>query len=204
MEPIKFYAPDRYREPKLYTHIELMFPFWGITAKESMPYIRAASLQYQYSKNDFILAERIEDADYVLLPYPFDRFMRVNPTKVKIIIEEAKRAGKPIIIDGAGDIEHPINIPNSVILRVSQYRYSAALNEITMPFLAEDLLETYYGGQLQLRKKTDRPSVGFAGWAHFSFRQPYSWSFAFFKHSPPYLRVAASACCHAVKQGDCL
>lgn len=163
--PISLYAPDRYREPKLFTHTDLLFPFWGVVTKETSPYARAAALQHQYSQNDFSLAERIEDADYVLLPYQYDRFMAANSEKVAMILEEAKRAGKPIIIDGSGDLEYPIDVPNSVILRLSQYRYSKQPNEITLSYPAEDLLEAYKGGTLQIRKKSEKPSVGFTGWA---------------------------------------
>ncbi len=60
--PVKLYVGPDYKEPKLYTHIELMFPFWGVTAKESTPYVRAASLQYQYSKDDFTLVDNIMDS----------------------------------------------------------------------------------------------------------------------------------------------
>ncbi|MSU74698.1 hypothetical protein EXS57_02885 [Candidatus Kaiserbacteria bacterium] len=170
MSPIKLYAPDRYREPKLFTHTELLFPFWGITAKESMPYVRAAALQYQYSKKDFALVDAIEEADFVLLPYSYERFKAANPAKVRMIVEEAHRAGKTILIDGAGDLERPINIPNSVVMRVSQYKYSKKTNEITVPFVAEDLLESYVGGALSLREKSERPIVGFTGWAQMSLK----------------------------------
>lgn len=170
MGPIKIYAPDRYREPKLFTHVELLFPFWGVTAKESAPYARAASLQHQYSKDYFSLVERIEDADYVLLPYPYDRFMAVNPAKVEMIIEEAKRAKKQIIIDGSGDIERPISVAHSIVLRTGQYRYSKQPNEITASYPAEDLLESYAGGMLQVREKSEKPSVGFVGWAKVPFK----------------------------------
>jgi len=162
---VKLYAPDRYREPKLFTHTNLLFPFWGVTAKETSPYARAAALQHQYSQDDFSLVERIEDADYVLLPYQYDRFKAVNPEKVNMIIEEAKRAGKQIIIDGSGDIENPIDVPNSVILRIGQYAYSKRPNEITMSYPSEDLLEAYKDGMLQVRNKSEKPSVGFTGWA---------------------------------------
>lgn len=168
MNPVKLYAPDRYREPSLYTHVELLFPFWGVAAKESMPYVRTAALQHQYSKNDFVLAESIEDADFVLLPYSYERFRAANPTKVEMIVDEARRAGKMILIDGAGDLECPISIPHSVILRVSQYRYTRQPNEITVPFPTEDLLEAYVGGPLPLRMKPEKPSVGFTGWAMMS------------------------------------
>jgi len=170
MKPIRLYVPDRYREPKISMHTELMFPFWGVTAKETMPYVRAAMLQYQYSKEDFALSEKIEDADYVLIPYQYERLKSVNPEKIQMIVREAHEAGKPLLIWGASDIEHPIDISHSVILRLSQYQYSKKPNEITIPFSAEDLLETYMKNELQIRKKTDTPSVGFTGWAGMSLK----------------------------------
>lgn len=133
-----------------------------------MPYVRAAALQYQYSKRDFVLVEAIEDADFVLLPYSYERFKAVNPAKVEMIIGEARRAGKMILIDGAGDLEYPITVPDSVILRVSQYRYTLQSNAITVPFPAEDLLETYCGGVLHARTKPQKASVSFMGWADMS------------------------------------
>ncbi len=169
--PLRLYAPDSYRDSKLFTHIELMFPFWGVTAKETMPYVRAAALQYQFSKNDFTLVEKIEDADYVVIPYQYERLKLVNPEKITMIVAEAQKAGKQILIDGSGDIEHNVRIPNSVVFRVSQYRYSKKQNEITVPFSAEDLLETYTGGELQIRKKPEHPSVGFTGWAGVSLKK---------------------------------
>jgi len=165
MEPIKLYAPDTYREPKLHMHSTLLFPFWGIAVKESTPYVRATLLQYQYSKNDFTLVEHIEDTDYVVVPYPYARLKETNPEKLARIIAEAHAAKKPLLIDGAGDIERPIDVPNSVILRVSQYRYSKQPNEITVAYPAEDLLESYANNTLQLREKSEKPSVSFTGWA---------------------------------------
>ncbi|MBP6946045.1 MAG: exostosin family protein [Candidatus Pacebacteria bacterium] len=173
MEPIKLYAPDTYREPKISMHTELMFPFWGVTAKDTMPYMKAAALQYQYSKDDFVLVEKIEDADFVVIPYSYERFKVINPAKVQMIVSEATNAQKPILVDGAGDLEYNIDIPNSVIFRVSQYQYSKKPNEITIPFPAEDLLETYRGGELQIRKKPERPSVGFTGWAGMSLERRF-------------------------------
>lgn len=167
--PVKLYVGAHYREPSLYTYTELLFPFWGVAAKESMPYMRAAALRSQYRKEDFTLVDSIAECDYVLMPYSYDRLMMANPSKISMIAEEAQAAGKPLLIDGAGDIERPIAIPNSVILRVSQYRYAVQQNEITIPFAAEDLLASYYEGVFTPRKKQDMPSVGFTGWSALSF-----------------------------------
>jgi hypothetical protein len=169
MEPVKFYVGQEYRAP--ISHIALLYPFWGTVAKESAPYVRAAVLQYQYSKNDFALVQNIEDADFVLMPHKYERFRALYPQKVEMIIREAEDAGKPLLIDAAGDIEHPINIPGSTVLRISQFRYSKKPNEIPLPYPAEDLLESYADGSLRLREKRDRPSVGFTGWASLDFAQ---------------------------------
>ena len=83
MQPVKLYCPDRYHEEKLYTHTELLFPFWGVAAKESMHYVRAAQMQYQYSAEDFTLVPDIQNADYVLIPYHYRLLMDVNPEESK-------------------------------------------------------------------------------------------------------------------------
>lgn len=167
-EPIKLYVGENYKEPRLFTHVELLFPFWGVTAKESMPYVRSSVLQYQYQTTDFTLVDAIHDADYVLMPYNYERLLALNPDLVATIVREAHEAGKPLLIDGAGDIEHPISIPNSVVMRVSQYRYAAQPNEITIPFSAEDLLEVYADGVLPRKEKKEIPTIGFTGWADIS------------------------------------
>lgn len=179
--PIRLYVGTNYKEPRLFTHVELLFPFWGVTAKESMPYVRSSVLQYQYQPSDFTLVDTIEDADYVLMPYNYERLRAVNPELVSRIVKEAAEASKPLLIDGAGDIEHPIEIENSVIMRVSQYRYSVQSNEVTVPFSAEDLLESYAEGILPYKQKTDIPSIGFTGWADISFRDRVK---IFFKEIP--------------------
>lgn len=165
MNPIRLYAPERYREPGITITTELMFPFWGVAAKASMPFVRTAALKYQLSKQDFTLVQHIEDADYVHMPYHWDRLMAINSARADMIVAEARAAGKPLLIDGSGDIERPIDIPNAIVLRLSQYRYSKKPNEITIPFLAEDLLESFRGGKLSLCEKSVTPSVAFMGWA---------------------------------------
>jgi len=167
--PLKLYVGTWYRSP--ISHIPLLYPFWGVVRKSHKAYVYDAMEKYQFSKDDFTLVEDIADTDYVLVPHNYRKLMMADPNKFAAIAEDARVAGKPLLVDASGDIEWPVTVPNAVVLRLSQYRYAVAQNEITIPFLADDLLETYYGRQLQVRKKRNRPSVGFAGWAHFSFEQ---------------------------------
>lgn len=168
-EPIKLYVGPWYRSS--ISHIPLLYPFWGVAKKSSKAYVYDTMEKYQFSKKDFALVSQIADADYVLVPHSYRKLQMADPHKFAAIAEDARVAGKPLLVDASGDIEWPVTTPNTVALRLSQYRYSVAPNEITIPFLADDLLQDYYGGQLQLREKGERPSVGFAGWAHLSLRQ---------------------------------
>lgn len=167
--PVKLYVGPTYRSS--ISHIPLLYPFWGVAKKSSKAYVYDTMERYQFSKKDFTLVPQIADADYVLVPHSYRKLKMVDPKKFDAIAEEARRAHKPLLVDASGDIEWPVTTPNTVALRLSQYRYSVTPNEITIPFLADDLLQDYYGGELQLRKKGERPSVGFAGWAQFSLRQ---------------------------------
>ncbi len=169
MEQIKLYVGENYREPTLFTHVDIVFPIWGVAAKESMPYVRAASLKYQFQEEDFMFVDTIKDADFVVVPYQYDRLRVANPSRLDMILEEARRAGKPVLIDGSGDIEHPIDIPNSSVMRVSQYSYSVEKNDLTVPFPTEDLLEIYGNGTLPSREKPQRAKIGFTGWANVPF-----------------------------------
>lgn len=166
MEPIKLYVGQQYREPKLSTHIDLLFPFWGVAVKDTMPYVRRAAEKFVFSPKDFALVNRIEDADFVLVPYNYERLKSVNPERLKHILNDAEKAGKPVLIDAAGDIERPLPDIWGVVLRVGPYRYNKAANEIVVPYATEDLLEKYQNSVLVPRTKRMHPSVGFVGWSN--------------------------------------
>jgi hypothetical protein len=146
-----------------------MFPFWGVAAKDSMPFVQTAVTKYQYRKEDFELVDAIHNADYVFIPYQYDRLKAANPELLARIIRDAEEAKKPLLIDGAGDIEPIISDPRATILRVSRYSYTVTPRDITVPFPTEDLLVSHKGGVLKPHMKPERPSVSFTGWAGQSF-----------------------------------
>jgi hypothetical protein len=171
MIPVKLYVGDWYREPKIQSYIFLLYPRWGVVAKSSMPYIAAAVTKYKYSGEDYIFVDNIADADYVVPPHPPGLFLKFNKEKFEKIITEARAAKKLILIEGSGDVEMPMDGDDLVLLRQSQYRYSARSNEMTVTLPADDLLQTYFENKLAVRKKSEIPSVGFAGWAQISLKQ---------------------------------
>lgn len=170
MNQIRLYVGDWYRVEYM-SHIPLLFPFWGPVLRDTLPYMKNAIAQHRYSGEDFVLVENIADADFVVVPHPYERYKRNHPDKLDRIKAEARVAHKMILIDASGDIEHPIVDDDTVVLRQSQYRYGQRPNEIAIPLPAEDLLETYYQGNLVVRHKHGRPSVSFTGWAELPFLQ---------------------------------
>src|SRR6185437_191621 len=87
-------------------------------------------------------------------------------------VRVARQAGLPLLIDGIGDIEQPIDTPNAYVLRIGGYRFAQEKNSIHIPPASDDLLERCKGGVLELRHKSaEKPVVGFAGWARLSFKQ---------------------------------
>lgn len=146
-------------------HIPLLYPFWGVQKKASKAYVYTAMQEYQFSKDDFELVTRVEDADYVLLAHNYRKLSMWKPTLVEEFVRVARAAGKPMLIDGSGDIELPVPYDDAIVLRVSRYRYSITKRDIVIPFAAEDLLEKHFGGDLELRHKKKKPSVSFTGWA---------------------------------------
>jgi len=155
------------------SYTPFLFPFWGAILKESTPYLSAVFRKYNFDKNYYDLVENIEEADFVLMPHNYWFFGKKQPdflkNCIKECVKEAEAHKKLLLIDAQGDSADHINIKNACILRTSQYRFGLRANEIIIPAYAEDLLEMYFNGRLQIRKKEDLPVAGFADWAELPF-----------------------------------
>jgi len=153
-------------------HTPLLSPFWGVSFdKERSPFGYAAFETHPFDTSCYGIIDDTDKAVMVLLPYRHTLVMRYAPELFAECVSASKRLGKPLLVDGIGDIELPITDKNIFVLRYGGYRFLKQANEIIMPVYADDLLERYCGGVLELRKKSEVPSVGFAGWAHLSLKQ---------------------------------
>lgn len=161
--PIKLYVNRSLMIPGM-SHIPLLYPFLGPVVKETVPYVAQAAKQTTLGSRNFVLVDSMDEADFVVIPHPYQYLERFRKGRLREMVREAENGGKPLLIDGSGDIERRIDIPNSVILRISQYRFSVAPNEVTIPVFAEDLLASYCNGTFSPRQKSAVPVVGFAGW----------------------------------------
>jgi len=99
----------------------------------------------------------IEEAEYLLIPHNWTH-VKQNPGFLK----QYEYPTKHTAIFCIGDSDEPVNFPNSIVFRTSQYKSAQLPNEIIMPTVVEDL-GTKYG--ITTRAKGPIPSVGFVGWA---------------------------------------
>ncbi len=150
--------------------IPLLFPFFGSMFRGNSPYVEQAH-KYGFDSKYFELVSSIHDAEYVLVPYDYWQIQRRHPELLAQIIKEAQDAKKPILIDASGDVSGKIDVPNSRVLRINQYRHDLPNNEITVPVPCEDLLESHAHGQIVVREKGEMPVIGFVGWGKLSLRQ---------------------------------
>jgi hypothetical protein len=123
-------------------------------------------LFYELMTKDFAelveFVDNPEKSDVVMIPHSY---FHVN--KKGDYINEAvtfsERYGKKLLLFTNSDFTTPINITNSIVLRTSSYKSDLLTNEIVIPAWVEDL-GTQEG--ISFRKKTSKPTVGFAGMVH--------------------------------------
>lgn len=167
---IKFYI-DKSLINKDLTHIPLLFPLWGSPLTDSTPFNVSLFNTYNYDTDYFCFVENINNADFLLIPYRYNVLRGKYQELFNSFIRKSKEYSKPIFIDGTGDVEYPINYKNVYTLRIGGYRFEKSPNDIHIPPYADDLLERFYGGDVQVREKQEIPVIGFAGWARLTTYQ---------------------------------
>ena len=155
--------------PRL-SYTTFLFPFLGNMFNKNIPYSDKI-WKYGISLRYFELVSFVSEADYILMPHEYWKLKNRYPNIIYAIINEAKKNGKPILVDASGDVSGRVKVPNARILRINQYRFNLPKDEITVPVPCEDLLESHCGGKLTLREKKEIPIVGFVGWGKLSFKQ---------------------------------
>ncbi|MEK7109355.1 MAG: exostosin family protein [Patescibacteria group bacterium] len=167
---ITFFVLPAWRR-KDFQHIPLLYPFWGNPLdKGRVPFQHALFERYGFDAEHYSITDNETKADLVLMPYAHNLALRAMPDLLAECRSVAGRLGKPLLIDGVGDIEHPV--PGGVlVLRYGGYRFLRTQNEIIIPPYANDLLELYCGGNVRIRGWCEIPTVGFSGWALLTLAQ---------------------------------
>lgn len=141
--------------------VPLLYPNLKLQMKEDWLFAKGAFRFY--TEPSVSITQNPEDADFILVPHNFFH-IKDKLDYIHRYSGLATMYKKKILLFAYGDSTEQIDIPYAIILRTSQYKSLKRANEIIMPGYNEDLL---YGNRLQLRKKGDKPVVGFCGWADF-------------------------------------
>ena len=153
-KPLMLYVNPAWKRKGL--HTPLLFPFWGNPTEEISLFTKELFDSFSFDTSLYGITDDIGAADMVLPTYRHNWFLRHDKALLEECARTAREAGLPLLVDGVGDIEFPLNIANAFVLRIGGYRF----------------MERCVGGQLHIRKKKEgRPTVGFAGWAKLTPKQ---------------------------------
>lgn len=139
--------------------IPLLYPNLGFRSSGNM--LHFDNVFAGFTEPVVELVGSAQEADVLLVPHPFAA-ARKHDAYMAQMTEAAVRLGKKLVLVLYGDSDEIITIPNTVVLRTSQYSYRKQPHELMMPAYAEDLLA---GRAFTPRAKGDRPTVGFCGWS---------------------------------------
>lgn len=172
-EVLRMYVDPAWRRDA--GHIPLLYPQWGITFSEKLPFTRQVFESYPFDTSQYEIVDDLERAHIVMLPYRYDVAALHFPDLIEEVLQVAREAGKKVLIDAMGDIDQPVPYPDVIVLKYGGYRFEKKANEITLPPFADDLLERYCKGSLSVRAKTEVPIVGFAGWLAAPLARRWYW-----------------------------
>jgi hypothetical protein len=169
--------------------VTMLYPFYD---KDKYKLSAIAPDQYnryfQSGKNIFNFSS-LEESDFAVFPLRWEHVV-VNKSKYElfeIFLDRVQDYGIPTIIFFLSDSDRSIPIKNLIIFRTSLNRSTRKNNEFAMPAWEENIIETYFSGNLQVRKKERTATLGFAGYApkHSYIRDIYNRTESFFGFKNP-------------------
>lgn len=172
MSKLKLFADRRYLENGR-PHVTLLIPFWGKNPTDDAGPSKGRYDDYAERGRDFFSLVPLAEADIAVLPFEW----RKQSSLGFKLAEEATRRDKKVLIFFNSDSTEPIPVPNAVIFRTSFFRSKRKLNEHAIPAWSEDFLKQYLGGRLPVRRKSEKPMIGYAGYIDSSnpIRETIEW-----------------------------
>lgn len=163
---MKIYS-DREFLPKGVEHVVMLYPFWGKNPEHPRAPERGRFDRYADAGRSFFEMSSLAEADFEVMPAPWERVMQNKEARDLALqfASKSKQAGKRIVVYFCSDLNDEVPIENSVILRTSFFNSTRKFNEFALPAWSEDLLDRYAGGSLPVRKKRQKPVMGFCGYA---------------------------------------
>jgi hypothetical protein len=168
MTPLRIYSDPSFRNMTL-RRSPLVYPYWGDDVRYTVAH-KQSFLAHQYDTTYYEFTDNPDTCDVYF--WPFNYWATKSKGQLALFdraLQNAREHKKKLLIDAFGDTMEVLPYDDVIVLRFAQYRRHLKANDIIIPAYVEDLLETQYDGKLSVRKKGEKPTVGFAGWGRLPF-----------------------------------
>lgn len=144
----------------------MLCPFWGANSEDPRDPSSGRFDRYVKTGNRFFEMTTLEEADVAIFPGAWEHVIGDAEAldRAERFVEKAHQAGKPTVIFFWSDSDENVPYPNTVVMRTSLYRSRRKPIEFAMPAWSEDFVEKYLDGELPLRRKQEKPVIGFCGY----------------------------------------
>jgi hypothetical protein len=147
----------------------MLDPFWGAAGRDADT--RASFRLYRESGRDLFELVSIEEAEIAVLPYDWTyatwedaEFYPATRDRALAFADVAAGEGKPVVVFYETDLRQRIPFKH-LLFCTDLARSTRGFNQFALPGWSEDLLSKYRGGEVAIRAKQPRPTVGFCGYA---------------------------------------
>ena len=131
IKPLTFYVNPAWNHRGLYS--PLMYPFWGNPMVKESIFAKQFFDTYSFDTSYYTVTHDIRLADMVFAPYAHNWHLLHEKELFDECVQVARESGLPLLIDGIADVEYPIDIKNSYILRYGGYRFLPERGRIQIP-----------------------------------------------------------------------
>ena len=167
INPIRVFTEKNHGEAKDWRN-HLIHPiraYWGDGTSEWDKWKK----DFKFYKKYFVISDEPEKSDAAFLPFTLNYYSNNNKIDIlKNLLSKMQQFDNKVFVWVEGDYDVIFEHPNCIFIKYGGSKLKSISNEIIQPGdLKNDLLKKYYDGQVQIRKKNDKPSVGFVGLADF-------------------------------------
>lgn len=159
---LKFYTDLKYI-PNGEGMITLLEPFLKSITEDGKKPVTDRFYEYNMvGKELFEQVDSVEEADFLLFPMAYE--LLDNKDAINEMSELAGKYRKKLVLFFNSDSTESIDIKNTIVFRTSFYKSHKKQNEFSLPGWSEDYIKNHFSGKLQIRKKSNKPVVGYCGY----------------------------------------
>lgn len=153
--------------PRTLKYVPILAPFWGEIPEDSKHFKTGRFDKLVETGHSFLEMTSLEEADIAIFPAHWHLFSSDEASYNLAIefIKKAKELGKPVAIFSQGDWDGEQILENTIVFYTSSFQSRRKPNEFAMPEWTSDFIGQNFNGQIPIREKMAKPTVGFCGYA---------------------------------------